>query len=441
MLDWAAQVAPGTPVCSAAESSVNRMRALSVRGALTGVLVVLIAALLVAAGFLARYAVEPDRSSAPSAQTAGLKAPAAAAGLDFSVFPEILGIIQKQYVDPDKVDLEALYNGAIDGIFKALNDPHSTYIDPKTYAVGKDDFSGAFSGIGATVSRQNDNIVIVQPIPNTPAERAGLKGGDVLLEVDGHKATGWTVEEAVLKIRGPSGTSVTLKVRHGDGKEETLVIVRGQILVASVDTTPPGGTLRDASGAEAKDLAYIRIRSFTQRTPDELRKELEAAKQRGVKGLILDLRGNPGGLLMETAQVADMFLDKGVMLVQQDRGGQEHEFTARPGTVTDLPVVIVQDEFSASGSEVLAAALRDNDRAKIVGTRSFGKGTVNTAVELRNGGAIYISIAHWLTPKRDQIEARGVKPDFEVQLTPEDIQRQRDVSVYKAIDVLRQQTR
>lgn len=415
------------------------MRAISIRGAVTGVLLLLIAALLVAAGFLARYATEPSSAAAPSAASKATTAEAAA--LDFAILPEILSIIQKQYVDPDKVDLSALYEGAINGIFTALNDPHSTYIDPKTYAVGKDDFSGAFSGIGATVSRQNDNVVIVQPIPGTPAERAGLKGGDVVLEVNGAKATGWSVEEAVLKIRGPSGTSVTLKVRHADGKEETLVIVRGQILVASVDTAPPGGTLRDASGAEAKDLAYVRIRSFTQRTPDELRKELEAAKTRGARGIVLDLRGNPGGLLMETAQIADMFLDKGIMLVQQDRGGQQHEFAAHPGVVTDLPVVIVQDEFSASGSEVLAAALRDNDRAKIVGTRSFGKGTVNTAVELSNGGAIYISIAHWLTPKRDQIEGRGVTPDFEVKLTPEDIQQQRDIAVYKAIDVLRQQAR
>jgi carboxyl-terminal processing protease len=159
-----------------------------------------------------------------------------------------------------------------------------------------------------------------------------------------------------------------------------------------------------------------------------------------LRGLILDLRSNPGGLLVETAQTADLFLEGGIILVQVDRDGTEREFSAQSGTITDLPIVILQDEFSASGSEVLAAALSENDRATIVGTRSFGKGTVNHARELPNGGAVYVSIARWLTPQRNQIEGLGITPDVEVNITLEDIEAGRDVAMYRAIDVLRADT-
>ena len=404
-----------------------------VRNALLALISVLIAVMVFAVGFLTRVVVEPDdpAAQAVSGTTTG------AASLDPGLLQDIISILGQDFVDSSRVDPELLYQGAIQGIFTQLNDPHSTYIDPNTYALSKDDFSGAFQGIGATVAKEGDYVVIVRPLPNTPAEKAGIQGGDRLLAVDGESAEGWSVEKAVLKIRGQRGTTVELKVRHADGTEQVYQLVRDDVLVASVDTLPPGGLLRDASGAEASDIGYIRISSFTSRTPQELANEVQAALKRNVKGLIIDVRGNPGGLLNETVQIADMFLDKGLVLTQVDRNGKQQRFEARTGTITNIPVVMVQDEFSASGSEVLAAALQENGRATVVGSRSFGKGTVNHVRELKNGGAVYVSIARWLTPDGNQIEGAGVTPDVAVTLTPDDIDAGRDVAVFRAIDVLR----
>jgi len=276
----------------------------------------------------------------------------------------------------------------------------------------------------------------VRALPNTPAEEAGLVAGDAIIAVDGEDATGWTVDKAVLKIRGPIGTSVELTIRHLDGTEQTYTIERDEIEVSSVDALPPGGTLRDADGNEVTDVAYFRIRSFTARTPQEVQDQVDAANAAGARGIIIDLRGNPGGLLVETAQTADMFLDGGRIVTQVNRDGSEQSIDARPGEVTDLPIVIVQDEFSASGSELLAAALQENGRATVIGSRSFGKGTVNHARELSNGGAVYVSIARWLTPDRNQIEGDGVRPDIEIALTADDIEQQRDIAIYRAVDVL-----
>jgi carboxyl-terminal processing protease len=408
------------------------------RSAVIGLSAALIAVLLVASGFLIRVVTEPAAQAAPIGQELRDAGVSQSTGLfDGDLLAEIARVIVSEFVDPTRADPELLRDGAIQGLFDALNDPHSTYIDPQTYALSRHDFDGAFQGIGATVSRQENYVVIVQTIPDTPADRAGLRPGDIILAVDGEDAEGWTVERAVLTIRGPRGTTVELTIRRTDGTEETLAIERDEIPVTSVDRLPAGGILRDESGEIVEDIAYIRIRSFSRTTPDELRRALEEAEASGVTGIILDVRSNPGGLLQETVQIADMFLDEGVVVRQRDRAGNERVATAREGTVTDLPLVVVQDEFSASGSELLAAALQELGRATVVGTRSFGKGTVSHAVELSNGGAVYVSIARWLTPDGNQIESRGVVPDVPVQLTLADIEGGRDIAIFRAINVLR----
>ncbi len=412
------------------------------RNVLVGGISALIGVLLVAIGFLAAVAfdVGGDDELATTADIAASTATESRpSGVDFDVLAEIYGILSDDFVEPDRVDGELLYEGAINGLFNSLNDPHSTYIDPTTYAISRSDLSGTFQGIGATVSRQGDEIVIVQPFTDSPAELAGVRPGDVVLEVNGESAIGWTTDQAVLQIRGPRGTTVTLTLRHSDGTEETVDIVRDRIEVDSVSRIPPGGVLRDADGEEVDDLGYIRIAQFTERTPDELRDLVEGMEADGARGIILDVRGNPGGLLSETVQIADFFLDDGLIVVQVDRVGNERIAEARPGQITQLPIVIVQDEQSASGSELLAAALQDHGRATVVGTRSFGKGTVNTVRELSDGGAIYVSIARYLSPDRNQIEGIGVIPDVAVELTPEDIEQRRDVFIHRAIDILRTQ--
>jgi carboxyl-terminal processing protease len=357
---------------------------------------------------------------------------------DFGTLNQIYQILKDKYVDPTLVDQQTLYEAAITGMLGTFPDSGTFYVDPNTVktSVGP---SGTFEGIGATVASQNGQIVIVAPIDGTPAQRAGIRAGDIILEVDGESTSGWTEEKAVLKIRGPKGTKVTLKVRHGDGAEETLEIERDEIKVASVTTTPPGGVLEDGDGNQIRDIGYIHIREFTEQTEQEMQDALQAIVDDGKKGVILDLRNNPGGLLRTTADVADMFLDGGkTILTEQERDGTKTAFTSHAGGVaTRLQVVIIINRFSASGSEVLAAALHDNGRATLVGEKSFGKGTVNVSNDLKDGGQLYVSIAKWLTPAGTQIDGVGIRPDIPVRLSDEDVDARRDVQLFEAIDVLR----
>jgi len=407
---------------------------------LVGVIAFLVAGLLVTSGFLVRVLTEGDATAPPAQATASTVTTGKDDPSDYGLLAEIAKIVGEDYVDAGRATPELLRNAALKGLFDAL-DPHSIYIDPESYALSRYDFEGAFEGIGATVSKEGDWVVIATPLPNTPAERAGIKAGDQVLEVDGQSAEGWSVQLAVTKIRGPIGSKVTIKVRHRDGKIDTYTISRDKIAVESVSRLPLfGGVLRDSAGEEVKDIAYFRIRSFSRTTPQEVEKVLKEVNASGAKGIIIDVRSNPGGLLQETIQVADAFLDSGQIFYQLDRSGRETGAVARSGTQTSLPVVILQDEFSASGAELLAGALQENGRAKVVGTRSFGKGTVNHSRDLSNGGAVYVSIGRWLTPKHNQIEGKGITPDYEVTMTLEEIEARKDIPAQRAIDMLRGKT-
>ncbi len=406
----------------------------SARWAVVGLLAV---SILILAGALG-YVVRGDSGgTARGSQGDTPSAPQSLSGDDFKQLNDIYKLLQDRYVDPSLVDRDALYQAAINGMLQTFPDSGTFYVDPNTVktSVGP---SGKFQGIGATVASQNGQIVIVAPIEGTPAERAGIKPGDAILEVDGESTDGWSQEKAVLKIRGDSGTSVKLKIRHSDKQELTLDIQREEIKVQSVTTQPPTGSLKDGSGADITDLAYIHIREFSEPTKDQMQTALKDAVGSGKKGIVLDLRNNPGGLLRTTADIADEFLDGDkTILTERERDGSEQRFASHAGgAATSIPVVIIMNRFSASGSEVLAAALHDNDRATIVGEKSFGKGTVNISNDLRDGGQLYVSIAKWLTPNGTQIDGVGIRPDVAVTLSDDDIDSRRDVQLQKAIDVL-----
>ena len=233
--------------------------------------------------------------------------------------------------------------------------------------------------------------------------------------MDGESIVGWPLDRAVLTVRGPRGSEVTLTILHLDGSEEDFLIVRDEIGVSSVGTSPPGGVLRDEAGNEVTDVQYMRILQFTERTPSEVEEVVRAAEESGMRGLIIDLRGNPGGLFDETLDTTDLFLDEGIMLIEVDDDNDELVFRASEGgAALNIPIVILMGPLSASGSEVLAAALKDNGRAIIIGETSFGKGTVNRARQLEDGGALFVTIRHWLTPKGVQIDQVGIRPDVEV---------------------------
>ncbi|MEX0785319.1 MAG: S41 family peptidase [Dehalococcoidia bacterium] len=359
--------------------------------------------------------------------------------IDFHTLEQIVSILGDEYFDRQALDPQLLYEAAIQGLLDSLADTGTFYVDPTSYELSLGP-SGSFDGIGATVNEQGDNIVIVAPFEGSPAAEAGLVPGDIILAVDGESIAGWPLDRAVLKVRGQRGSQVTLTVRHVDGTTEDYLIVRDEIRVNSVTTTPPGGVLRDADGNDVTDLTYLRISQFTERTPGEVQEVLSEAIAAGTEGLILDVRSNPGGLFNETLDTADIFLDDGVMLIEQDDNDDERFYRATPGGAgTDLPIVILMDRLSASGSEVLAAALKDNGRAIVIGETSFGKGTVNRARELDDGGALFVTIRHWLTPEGIQIDGVGIRPDVEVTPGPFDPQYdpRADTQVFSAIEHLR----
>ncbi|MFC1906934.1 S41 family peptidase [Chloroflexota bacterium] len=315
-------------------------------------------------------------------------------------------VLFDNYVEPDKLDATTLSRAAIKGIVEELDDPYTYYLAPEVARLGMSNLEGKFDGIGATVAVKDEKITIVAPIPGSPAAEAGIKPGDVILEIDGQSTAGMTLTEAVLLIRGLKGTPVTILVKHEDQDEtEEIEIIRDEIKLASVNFEMKG------------DIAHLIITHFSVRTDKELAQALHSIGEQGATGIILDLRSNPGGLLESVVDVASYFLSDGVVVKVRDneenitvrnvRGGRE---------VTDLPIVVLVDEHSASGSEVLAGALRDRSRATIAGSTTFGKGSVNIVQPLGDGSSMSITVARWLTPDGHLIEGEGLPPDYELDL-------------------------
>ncbi|HXG36347.1 MAG TPA: S41 family peptidase [Dehalococcoidia bacterium] len=364
---------------------------------------------------------------------------------NFDILREVYRILQEDFVEPDKLDPALLQEGAIDGIIQALKDRHTAYINPESYKTGVDPISGSFQGIGAQVSQDKDGtrIVIVSPFRNSPAERAGIRPGDVILSVNGESTEGWTVAKAVEKIRGPEGTAVILEIQHVDGIREEVRIVREKIEVPTVFSNlgpTPDIEITDAQGLPVRDLAYIQLQQFTEPAVAAMENALAEVRKGGYRAIILDLRRNPGGALSATTKITDMFMNKGVILTEVDKEGKRTVIEARNGgEAVDIPLVILVGPGSASGSEVLAGALRDNGRTILIGETTFGKGSVNHLRELSNGGAFYVSIARWLTPKGQLIEGVGLQPDIEVASTPDEDSTGIGPQLYAAIDYLQDQ--
>lgn len=374
------------------------------------------------------------------------------------ILEEIYDILERTFVDKELLDERSMRDAAIRGAIDSLNDPYTEYISPADLQFG-DGFEATYQGIGATVSDETGVIQIGAPFRGSPAEAAGIRSGDIILAVDGESTEGWSATQAVQRIRGPRGTEVVLTVRHTDLDDggaapevEDIRIVRDEIRIESVYTIPlfevfPGesGTeLVDRDGEPVTDIAYVHISQVHSQTPDELRSKLADVEDGDYRGLIVDVRRNPGGLLRQTVELTDEFLDGGAILTEIDADGETTTYSARSGGVaTSIPLVVIQDETSASGSEVVSAALADNDRALIVGVRSFGKGSVNQLHELtRCGdpagcGAIYVTIGRWLRPSGDVIEGLGVDPDYEIPLGGDDYLDHGDLQLLAAIDLLR----
>lgn len=371
-----------------------------------------------------------QQAAAPTPDSAS-RAPRASR---FALLDEIYEILDRDFVEPERFESIDVRRAAIQGIIDALGDPHTVFIDAEDYRLSSEDIGGSFEGIGATVQEIDGQIVISRPFKGSPAEQAGIRPGDVILEVDGESTEGWSIQFAVQVIRGPKGTDVELLVRHTDGTEELIVITRDRIVVPSVGSL----AIADRSGQPVADVGFIYITQFTERTPEELRELLEAAQNAGLTKLIVDVRGNPGGLLRATVETVGEFVDSGVILRQINRDGSEEVFRDDAGGAgVDLELAILIDRGSASGSEVMAAALRDYGRAVLIGETTSGKGTVNVGRRLSDGSVLYVSVARYVSPDGDPVEGVGVVPDIEVVQPETGFEADLDVVLQTAIDYLR----
>ena len=344
---------------------------------------------------------------------------------EFGRLFEIWDVLNEEHFQRDSWDPEILAEGAIRGLLGELDDPYAAYLSPKQYSLETQDFKGSFEGIGAQVAMKDGQITIIAPIPNTPADMSGVLPGDIILEIDGESTEGLSMQEAVIKIRGPKGDPVTLLVRRQAGGDPvTLTIFRDVIDVKSV-------VLQKLAGG----IGHLRITNFGDTTYQEVVEALQELEDSNARGIILDLRNNPGGLLKSVVDVTGHFLDGGLVLYEKDSEGSRKDWNAKSGDPTDdIPLVVLVNEFSASGSEVLAGALMDRGRGTIIGVKTFGKGSVNTLRPLSDGSGIYFTVARWFTPNGTLIEGEGLEPEILV-FQPEDGNEDRQMDV--AIETLK----
>jgi carboxyl-terminal processing protease len=348
----------------------------------------------------------------------------------FEPFWESWNIIHDQYVD-QPVDSEVLMRGAIQGMFESLGDPHSSYMDPDQFRQANIPLEQEYEGIGAWVDTTAEYLTIYSPMPDSPAEAAGLKAGDMVIAIDGEDMAGIDGSLVVRRILGPAGSTVRLTiVREGEAEPFDVEVTRARITVPSVTIE----MLEDG-------IAYVQIIQFAENTQAELRDKLTAILDQGPVGMIVDVRNNGGGYLITAVEVTSEFIDEGVVLIEEYGDGTQKEFTALSGGLaTEIPLVVLVNEGSASASEIMAGALQAHQRGPLVGTVTFGKGTVQNWIPLSEGtqGAVRITVARWLTPDGRQIHEVGLQPDVLVELTEEDSNAGRDVQLEKAIELLKE---
>ena len=320
---------------------------------------------------------------------------------------EAWDIISGEYVDTSLVDSTKVSQEAIKGMLEALDDPYSGYYTPDEYETLITHQQGTFGGVGATVGVRDGQIIVIAPIPGTPAAAAGVKSGDAIIAVNGESTEGQSIEDVVKKIRGPEGTSVKVTIKH-EGESDPVEI---EFIRAKIDVPSLAYEIREG-------IAYIQIYYFSDRTDEELIPILKQLKEANAAGIILDLRSNPGGPVDTVVNIASNFLNDGVVLYLVDNKGRESSYSVNKKTEvrTNLPVVVLTDNYSASGSEVLSGALQDYGRAVVAGKTTYGKGSADRWFELSDGSAIYLTVSRWLTPNRRLIEGKGITPDYQLDL-------------------------
>lgn len=346
--------------------------------------------------------------------------------LDFKLFWDVWNELHKNFIG--HVNDQDLFYGAISGMVSALKDPYTIFLNPVETKKFEQDLEGELEGIGAEIGIKNNQLVIIAPLNNSPAKKAGLKAGDVILKIDDEDTANLSLGEAIMKIRGPAGTKVTLTISRY-GKMEKVTIKRAKIKIESVKLEFKNNN----------EIAYIKITRFDKNTVDLLDKTVNKILVKNPKGIILDLRDNPGGYLESAIDVASTFIKKGVIVIEESKEGKQKIYqTSRSATLADRPLVVLVNGGSASASEIVAGAIVDNERGTLIGEQTFGKGSVQSVNDFSDGSSLHITIAKWLTPKGKSISEEGLKPMIEIR---DDENTLIDEQLEKAIEYIMETTR
>lgn len=344
---------------------------------------------------------------------------------DFPLYLEAHDIVRRDYYDKSRLDEQELVYGAADGMIDSLGDPHTAFIPPSHAAILDSQLEGSFEGIGATVESRDGRFLIVAPLQGSPAAQAGVQPGDLVIKVDDQPVEGLDLLEVIMLIRGPKGSPVRLAILR-EGAEDPIEI---EIVRAAIDLPTVDGRMLEDS------IAYLHPVQFSGRLMDEMKPLMEQLLEQKPRGLILDLRGNPGGYLKVAIEVGSQFIADGTILLEKGRSGTAKEYNAiSGGMATDIPLVVLVDQGSASASEIVAGAVQDHRRGVVIGQRTFGKGSVQAVHELRDGSSLHITTSHWLTPNGREIEGEGLTPDIPVEPQDADGLETDDLTLQRALE-------
>lgn len=360
---------------------------------------------------------------------------------DFNLFWDVWNKVVNKYVDKKKIDLKKMFYGSVKGMVSSLNDHYTFFLTPEENTESKKDLEGKFSGIGAQLGMKDNQVIVIAPIKDSPAEKAGIMAGDIIIKVDGQSTKEWTLLQTVSKIRGTKGTKVEITIQR-KSKEHKFKITRDEILVDSVEFK-----LEKESQCKenCKEIAYIKINQFGENTNSEwdkaVNKVLENYQNKKISNLVLDLRDNPGGFLESSVYIASEFLKRNQLVVKQESTTSENKeyYVTKEGKLQQISTIVLINQGSASASEILAGALKSYNRAKLIGEKSFGKGSVQEALDLKKGAGLHITVAKWILPNGEWINGKGIEPNIKIKNNIKEgntLTRETDLQLEKAIKLL-----
>jgi len=350
--------------------------------------------------------------------------------INFTLFWDTWKVLEEKYVDPSKLDIKTMLYGAIKGMVNSIGDPYTVFMDPEESKKFEEDVKGSFDGIGAEIGIKKGQLVIIAPLEGTPAQAAGLRAGDAIIKINDKVTTDFTTDDAVRLIRGAKGTEVVLTIfRDGWVETKEIKIIRDTILVPSIKWE-----LKD------NDIAYVQLFQFSETASGDFRKTALEILNSPTKKIIFDLRDNPGGYLEVAQDIAGWFLQKGQIVAIEDFGDARESKEYKSSGIAqfvDYPIVILINEGSASASEIFAGALKDNRQIKLIGQKSFGKGSVQQLEDITGGATLKVTVAKWLTPNGTTINEKGLEPDIKVEYTEKDFEANKDPQLDKAIEIIK----